>query len=377
MTHIEKLVINGFKSFASKTEIPFDQGINVIIGPNGSGKSNISDALCFVLGRLSSKSMRAARSSNLIFQGTKWKKPGKEASVDLVFNNKKRIFKVDSDELHIKRLVRKNGQSIYKINNETKTRQEVLEMLAHAGIDPNGFNIILQGGISRLVKMHSDERREIIEEVAGISIYESRKQKSLNEIEKTEQKLKEVNAVLRERTSYLKNLEQERKQALKFQSLKKLVSQCKASIIKKNIDDKNTKLNEVEKEIEKNQKYRGKFKEEIETINEEISQKEIRISEINNYIQKATGFERESLNDEITDLNAKIAADLARKENFERKISDNEIRKKELLDNIKETEKELDELKKKSPLISKRQEELKNKKSESLAGRILKNLKNR
>ena len=175
MTHIEKLVINGFKSFASKTEIPFDQGINVIIGPNGSGKSNISDALCFVLGRLSSKSMRAARSSNLIFQGTKWKKPGKEASVDLVFNNKKRIFKVDSDELHIKRLVRKNGQSIYKINNETKTRQEVLEMLAHAGIDPNGFNIILQGGISRLVKMHSDERREIIEEVAGISIYESRK----------------------------------------------------------------------------------------------------------------------------------------------------------------------------------------------------------
>src|SRR3989344_8634439 len=209
MTHIEKLVINGFKSFASKTEIPFDQGINVIIGPNGSGKSNISDALCFVLGRLSSKSMRAARSSNLIFQGTKWKKPGKEASVDLVFNNKKRIFKVDSDELHIKRLVRKNGQSIYKINNETKTRQEVLENLAQAGIDPNGFNIILQGGISRLVKMRPDERREIIEEVAGISIYESRKQKSLHEIEKTEQKLKEVGAVLRERTAYLKNLEEE------------------------------------------------------------------------------------------------------------------------------------------------------------------------
>ena len=364
MAFIKKLVIHGFKSFATKTEIPFDEDINVIIGPNGSGKSNISDALCFVLGRLSSKSMRAAKSSNLIFQGTKAKKPGKEASVDLVFDNQDKSFNIDSNELHIKRIVRRKGTSIYKINNETKTRQEVLETLAQAGIDPNGFNIILQGGISRLVKMRPDERREIIEEVAGISIYESRKQKALHEIEKTEQKIKEVNAVLRERTSYLKNLEQERKQALKFKELQKTIQQCKASILKKNIDEKTKNQEGIEKEIEKNQKYRNKFREEIEKINTEISEKEERINEINEHIQKATGFERESLNDEITDLNAKIAADLARKENFEKKSLDNEQRKSELISNIKETENELEELRKKSPIISRRQQELKNKKSE-------------
>ena len=364
MAFIKKLVIHGFKSFATKTEIPFDEDINVIIGPNGSGKSNISDALCFVLGRLSSKSMRAAKSSNLIFQGTKAKKPGKEASVDLVFDNQDKSFNIDSNELHIKRIVRRKGTSIYKINNETKTRQEVLETLAQAGIDPNGFNIILQGGISRLVKMRPDERREIIEEVAGISIYESRKQKALHEIEKTEQKIKEVNAVLRERTSYLKNLEQERKQALKFKELQKTIQQCKASILKKNIDEKTKNQEGIEKEIEKNQKYRNKFREEIENINSEISEKEERINEINEHIQKATGFERESLNDEITDLNAKIAADLARKENFEKKSLDNEQRKSELISNIKETENELEELRKKSPIISRRQQELKNKKSE-------------
>src|SRR3989344_6489580 len=130
MTYIKKLVIHGFKSFANRTELPFDKTINVIIGPNGSGKSNISDALCFVLGRLSSKSMRASKSSNLIFQGTKEKKPGQEASVDLVIDNSKKSFNTDSNEFHIKRIVRRNGSSIYKINNETKTRQEVLENLA-------------------------------------------------------------------------------------------------------------------------------------------------------------------------------------------------------------------------------------------------------
>jgi chromosome segregation protein len=93
MVLIKKLVINGFKSFANKTELPFDNGINVVIGPNGSGKSNISDALCFVLGRISSKSMRAAKTSNLIFQGTSGKKPGIEASVSLVFDNSDKGFK--------------------------------------------------------------------------------------------------------------------------------------------------------------------------------------------------------------------------------------------------------------------------------------------
>ena len=164
--------MHGFKSFPKKTEVPFTSGINVILGPNGSGKSNISDALCFVLGRLSIKSMRAAKARNLIFQGTKAASPAREAIVEIVFDNSDKTFSIEENEISIKRIVRLNGQSIYKINNETKTRQEVLSLLAQAGIDPNGFNIILQGEIQNFVKMHTEERRKIIEEVAGISIYE-------------------------------------------------------------------------------------------------------------------------------------------------------------------------------------------------------------
>ena len=170
MVFIKKLVMQGFKSFPKKTELPFTPEINVILGPNGSGKSNISDALCFVLGRLSIKSMRAARASNLIFLGTKAASPSKEAFVELVFDNSDRLFSLNSEEVSIKRIVRRNGQSIYKINDETKTRQEVLSLLAQAGIDSNGFNLILQGEIQNFVRMHPEERRKIVEEVSGISI---------------------------------------------------------------------------------------------------------------------------------------------------------------------------------------------------------------
>ncbi len=170
MTYIKKISMQGFKSFAKKTEIPFNSEINVILGPNGSGKSNISDALCFVFGRLSMKSIRANKSSNLIFLGTKSASPAKEAIVEVVFDNSTRIFTIDDNEISIKRIVRKNGQSIYKINNETKTRQEVLSLLAQAGIDPHGFNIILQGEIQNFVRMQTEERRKVIEEVSGISV---------------------------------------------------------------------------------------------------------------------------------------------------------------------------------------------------------------
>jgi chromosome segregation protein len=231
MAYIKKLVMQGFKSFAKKTEVIMDPGINVILGPNGSGKSNVSDALCFVLGRLSAKSMRAAKSSNLIFLGTKSIQRAKEAVVEVIFDNQDKSFEYDKEEVSIKRIVRKNGQSIYKINNETKTRQDVLALLAQAGIDPNGFNIILQGEIQNFVKMHTEERRKVIEEVAGISIYEHRKEKSLKELEKTQEKLKEITSILKERTSYLNNLERERQQSLKLKKLESSIKSYKKSII--------------------------------------------------------------------------------------------------------------------------------------------------
>ncbi|MCK5321270.1 chromosome segregation protein SMC [Candidatus Pacearchaeota archaeon] len=320
MTYIKKIVMHGFKSFARKTEIHLEDAINVIVGPNGSGKSNITDALCFVLGRLSIKSIRAAKAANLIFSGNKTYKGSPEASVELIFDNSDKTFAIDSNEVTIKRIVRKNGQSIYKINNQTKTRQDLLELLAQAGVDPNGFNIVLQGEIQSLVKATPDERRKIIEEVAGISIYETRKHKSLRELEKTEEKLKEVSAVLRERSSYLKNLEKERQEALSYQKLEGTIKKCKATLISRSIKEKEKEIWGIDKIIENYLKEIEKSKNQIYEKGLGLDELQDKIVVINKQIQSLTSNEQEVLHKEISDYKVELAGLTVRKENFESRV---------------------------------------------------------
>ncbi len=364
MAYIKKLVMTGFKSFAKRTEIVFDKGINVILGPNGSGKSNVSDALCFVLGRLSIKSMRAAKAKNLLFMGSKYVKPAREATVELVFDNSDHIFSIDKEEVTIKRSVRINGQSIYKINDETKTRVEIIEMLAQAGIDPHGFNLVLQGQIQAIVNMQPEERRKIIEEVAGISIYESKKEKSLHELEKADEKLKQVAGILRERTSYLKNLDRERSQALRFKELELTIKRVKASIAQRRLEEKNRDVEATEKSIKGWEEKRDKIKIEIDKDRSEIDKLSEKITQIGKYIQQATGFEQETLHTQVANLKAEIEGQKVRKENFEHRCREIERRIGELSSQIPVMEEEIKQLKQKSPIMAKKVQELKKKRDE-------------
>src|SRR3989339_429852 len=348
MAYIKKLVMYGFKSFVRKTEIPFTPGINCVLGPNGCGKSNVSDGLCFVLGRLSAKSMRAAKASNLIFMGTKDVAPAKEASVEIIFDNTDNTFSLIEKEISIRRILRKNGQSIYKINNLIKTRQEVLGLLAQGGIDPNGFNIILQGEIQNFVRMHTEERRKVIEEVAGISIYELRKESSLKELGKTDEKLKEILAILKERTSYLNNLDRERQQALKFKKLEQDIQKYKASIIYNDLTKKKSEIQKINSEIIEKNKEIEQIRKIILTIETSVKSFESKIETINLTIQKSTGLEQERLNQDIANLRAELAGMIVKSENLERKLS--EISKQEL--------------KKESPTIIKKEKEIQAKKLE-------------
>lgn len=356
--------MHGFKSFANKTEIAFDKGINVIIGPNGSGKSNISDALCFVLGRLSSKSIRAAKAKNLMFMGSKYVKPAREATVEIVFDNTDRKFAIETDEIIITRSVRGNGMSIYKLNGETKTRAEILEVLAQAEIDAQGFNLVLQGQIQSIVRMHPEDRRKVIEEVAGISVYESRKARSLHELEKTEERLKEINAILRERTSFLRNLENERAQALKFKELELTVRRCKASLLQRKIADKEKEISSIKKSIEEKEAYKQKVRASAAKIEEETATINARIQEINKSIQRATGFEQESLRNEVGNLRAELEGLRVRKESYERREEELKKRLAELERSLPEYEREIHRLAKESPLVAKKREELSRKKAE-------------
>ncbi|MBU0907864.1 MAG: chromosome segregation protein SMC [Nanoarchaeota archaeon] len=364
MAHVKKLVIHGFKSFAKRTEIPFDRGINVVIGPNGSGKSNISDALCFVLGRLSVKSMRAEKAKNLIFMGSKYIRPGKEASVELYFDNADRAFAIDRDEIVIQRIVRLRGQSIYKINGETKTRAEIIETLGQAGIDPYGYNIILQGQIQSIVKMHPEDRRKIIGEVAGISVYEWRKEKSLKELEKTDARLKEVNTILRERTAYLNNLEKEKAQAQRYKDLQLTVKRAKASILKRKHDDKVKEIEALVKTIEQKISVIDKSKEKAEKSQELLDKYSEKVNQINKQIRDATGVEQGKLREEITNLRAELEGLRVRKEGYENRQREVERRVEEMTKSIPELEKEIAHLREESPLMAKKASELKKKKEE-------------
>ncbi|MBM3232723.1 chromosome segregation protein SMC [Candidatus Pacearchaeota archaeon] len=364
MVHVKKMVMTGFKSFARRTEIIFDKGINVILGPNGSGKSNVADALCFVLGRLSIKSMRAAKARNLLFMGSKYIKPAKEASVELVFDNSDKAFAVAQEEVNVTRVVRHNGQSIYKINGEAKTRAEVIELLAQAGIDPYGFNLILQGQIQSIVRMHGEERRKIIEDVAGISIYESRKEKSLHELAKTEEKLREISTILRERTAYLKNLDRERSQALRFKELELSVRKCKISILNRKSEDKQKEIDSLDKSIQDKGNQKDKVKEKANKLQGEVVALSDEIQRINKSIQQATGLEQETLHSNVANLKAELEGLRVRRENHEHRKTEIERRVEEIKKTIPDLEKEIRDLRQESPLLAKKALELKKKKDE-------------
>ncbi len=364
MTHIKKIVMQGFKSFAKKTEVIFDPGINVVVGPNGSGKSNISDALCFALGRISAKSIRADKTANLLFSGTKLAKPAKEAYVQIVFDNSNKTFNIPTEEVLVERSVKNNGQGTYKINDEVKTRGEVIEMLANSGIDPHGFNLVLQGQIQAIVKMHPEDRRKVIEEVSGIGVYESRKEKSLHELEKTDERLKEINTILREKKIFLNNLETERSQALKHKDLEESIERCKYSILSKKISEKEKEVDSASRAIEEKTKQKDKIKLKIEEQQRVLESLNVNISALNNNIKRSSGVEREALQEKIASLRGEIAGLEARIESGETRKNEFTRRIEHLRVSIPEVKKEIESLRKESPILAKKQEELKRKKED-------------
>jgi chromosome segregation protein len=229
-TMINRVTMQGFKSFNRRVNVPLLRGFNVVCGPNGVGKSNIVDAICFVLGRTSAKSMRAGRLHELIFHGAEGKGGAKQAVVTMYLDNTGRQFKYDEDEISVTRKVNVKGVSVYKLNGRTTTRQKVLEVLGNARIYPDGHNIILQGDITQIIEMNPVQRRGLIDEISGIAEYNDKKQKANRDLERVDQKLREAEIVITGRYERFKRLENERNAALRYQQLEKRLALLKASM---------------------------------------------------------------------------------------------------------------------------------------------------
>jgi len=269
---IKKLVLQGFKSFNRKISIPFEKGITMITGPNGSGKSNIIDAICFVLGRISAKSMRADRLTELIFHGSEKKKAAEIASVSLHLDNKNKIFPFDSEEVIITRKINRRGFSIYKLNGSTVTREKILEVLSMARIYPDGHNIIMQGDVENIIEMNPLERKMIIDEICGIAEYNEKKEKAMRDLEVVNQKLREVEIVLKQREEILKKLEEDKEKAEKYRKLQNELIFYKASfwkrkeeILLENLKNLENAISKLEEELKNTEENITKIESEIET----------------------------------------------------------------------------------------------------------------
>lgn len=344
MTKINKLVLDGFKSFGKFTELEFGDRFNVVLGPNGSGKSNILDSLCFVLGKSSSKSLRAEKSANLIYNGGKTKQPSKIAEVSIFFDNKNKTFSLPEEEIKITRLVRHDGLSKYKINGKTKTRQEILELLSAAKIEPDGYNIILQGDIIRMVEMSSIERRQVIEEIAGISIYEEKKQQTINELAKVDQKINEAEIVLKERESHIKELKKDRDQALKYKELTDSLKKNKASYAKKRFDNKNDELKKSEEKSNSFKEKLNRVNDGVKKLREQIQLKKEQIERITKEIESKGEIEQVQIQKKIELLKVDIATARTKAANQENEIEKIEQRKKHSRQNLEEIEQKIKEV---------------------------------
>lgn len=223
---LKRLEIAGFKSFARKTVLDFGSTTTAIVGPNGSGKSNVAEAFRFALGEQSMKSMRGKRSEDLLFAGSHTASRQNRAAVVIVFDNTKRIFpKYEFDEITVERAVFRDGASEYAINGSKVRLRDVQELLASANIGETGHHIISQGEADRILLAHPRERRAMLEDALGLKVFEFKKQEAIKKLEKTEENVREVEAVRRELIPHLKFLS---KQVEKLERAEELMKELSA-----------------------------------------------------------------------------------------------------------------------------------------------------
>ncbi len=318
--------------------------------------SNVLDALCFVLGRMSSKSLRAETLSHLIYDGGKSKNPASKAEASIFFDNSKKTFPIEDSAVKISRIVKPSGQSVYRINDERRTRQQIIDLMSVAKIDPDGYNIILQGDVVKFVEMSSDDRRRIIEDIAGIGVYEDKKQKAMNELEKVDSKIKEAEILLAERKTHLKELKSDRDQALKHKSMSDRIKQNEATYLYAQIKKRETKKAALEKEISGFNKKISGAREEIEKLKKQVEDKKRQIVNLNAEIEQKGEQEQVKLHREVENLKVELANSrnrIAVCESETQKIAE---RKLQLSEETKSTEQKIEELKSKIGNLNKQRE---------------------
>jgi chromosome segregation protein len=365
--YLKKVEMENFKSFGHKLVVPFYPGFTAITGPNGSGKSNIVDAILFVLGPKSSKVMRAGRLTDLIFNGGKNRKnPSKYCKVSLVFDNSQRKLRVDANDVTLTRLIKRaplkdnpdNYYSYFYINDRAASYSEFVDILTHARISGEGYNIIKQGDVTSLVEMGSVDRRKIIDGIAGISTFDEDIEKAEKERGDVEKNLERIDIILNEIGSQIRQLKKDRDAAYRYKEMKDKLYQTKAMIATKKKQEVQSQIAEVNKQIvsyETEQKKFEEYKEKLKTQYTELQQK---LDEIEKKIASAGGNEANDIKEKI-DVVRSEAIKIDERINYSNdEITEKKKEQKELESSRGELEKELGELSKQKEELSQKIQDL-------------------
>lgn len=348
--YLKRLELQGFKSFADKTVLEFMPGITSVIGPNGSGKSNISDAIRWVLGEQSMKSLRGAKALDIIFAGTQNRKSLGFAEASLVFDNSDGALPIEYTEVTVTRKIYRSGETGYYINKVQCRLKDVLELFMDTGIGKDGYSIIGQGKIDEILSNKSEDRRHIFEEAAGIVKYRVRKEESEKKLEHTKLNLLRINDILVEIEANIEPLKIQSEKAKKYLNLKEELKNIEIGLFLYNIEKYKKDLEDIisDEEIFRNQcnEEEGKL-ERSKALKEELKNE---IDEITNSIEEMSnlGFESkkeiEMINSDINVSNTRIENNKQNKDRFEDEIKELTSRIKELEEEKKQKEDKIENL---------------------------------
>ncbi|MGM9974083.1 MAG: chromosome segregation protein SMC [Clostridiaceae bacterium] len=318
---LKSIELRGFKSFADKTELNFKKGVTAVVGPNGSGKSNISDAVRWVLGEQSAKSLRGGKMEDVIFAGTQYRKPVGLAQVSLTLDNSKGELPIDYNDVVITRRIFRSGDSEYLINNTNCRLKDIQELFMDTGIGKEGYSIIGQGKIDAILSGKPEERRKLLEEAAGIVKYKTRKDEAEKKLQNTEQNLTRIQDILLTYEERLEPLRIDSEKAKRFVELSNELSIQEVSYVidtinklQKSIELENSNIDKIKGELEELEASRSNIRDLLSQENNRLENHE----NINNETKKEYYKNKSSIQDlehQINILNEKISFS---KENIEK-----------------------------------------------------------
>ncbi|MGL4570980.1 MAG: chromosome segregation protein SMC [Clostridium sp.] len=350
---LKSLEVRGFKSFADKTELKFKHGVTAVVGPNGSGKSNISDAVRWVLGEQSVKTLRGGKMEDVIFAGTQYRKPVGLAQVSLTLDNTDNVLQTDYNEVTVTRRIFRSGETEYLLNNSKCRLKDINNLFMDTGIGKEGYSLIGQGKIEAILSGRPEERRALLEEAAGIVKYKWRKNEAEKKLSNTDENLIRIRDIISTYEERLEPLKIEREKALKFKDLSIDLKEKEVSLIVSNIQAIeeelkifNEDLNQREKELNLKRESLLSKREQLKTIEDKLEKLERKTTD--------EKFEYFSKKEEITKATSDIELFNERINNFNITIDKNKFEEFGLNNKIVDINKEKDILRKE---LNKKEEE--------------------